>query len=133
MREISFLKQKILQYLEFKGFSKYEFYQKTGVSNGVLSQKSGLSEDNLLRFLSFYKDVNPEWLLTGNGSMLKSEEKSRLNQNITGNSNIQSGNDTSITGDSSQQVKELQKQLKEKDKEIERLKTQVDKLFKMIP
>ena len=73
MREISIIKQNILQYLDYKGVSKYEFYQKTGVSNGVLSQKSGISEDNILRFLSYYKDVNPEWLLTGDGNMLRSK------------------------------------------------------------
>lgn len=75
MREISFIKEKILKYLDFKGVSKYEFYQKTGVSNGVLSQKNGLSEDNILKFLSYYTDVNPEWLLTGNGEMLKVKSK----------------------------------------------------------
>lgn len=74
MREISIIKQNILQYLDYKGVSKYEFYQKTGVSNGVLSQKSGISEDNILRFLSYYKEVNPEWLLTGKGEMLKSKK-----------------------------------------------------------
>ncbi|OXA83783.1 hypothetical protein B0A56_00635, partial [Flavobacterium columnare NBRC 100251 = ATCC 23463] len=71
MREISFLKENIMQYLEIKGISKYEFYQKTGVSNGILSQKNGMSEDNLLKFLSYYSDVNPEWLLTAKGEMLK--------------------------------------------------------------
>lgn len=73
MRDFSIIKQNILQYLDFKGISKYEFYQKTGVSNGVLSQKSGLSEDNTLRFISYYSDVSPEWLLTGKGSMLKED------------------------------------------------------------
>ena len=71
MREISILKENILKYLEFKGISKYEFYQKTGVSNGILSQKNGLSEDNIMRFLSYYTDVNPTWLLTGKGFMIK--------------------------------------------------------------
>ncbi|WP_413532748.1 hypothetical protein [Empedobacter brevis] len=133
MREISFLKEKILQYIESKSVTKYEFYQKTGISNGVLSQKSGLSEDNLLRFLSYYKDVNPEWLLTGKGSMLKEDAVNKVNQSITGDGNIQSGNNTSITGDCKEKVQELQKQLKEKDKEIERQKKQIDKLFNMIP
>lgn len=75
MREKSIIKKRILQYLESKGISKYEFYQKTGVSNGVLSQKSGMSEENTLRFLSYYEDVNPEWLLIGKGDMLKAEER----------------------------------------------------------
>lgn len=73
MREKSIIKENILQYLDFKNISKYEFYQKTGVSNGVLSQKSGMSEENTVRFLSYYKDVNPEWLLTGKGEMLKTD------------------------------------------------------------
>ncbi|MFV0311499.1 MAG: helix-turn-helix transcriptional regulator [Dysgonomonas sp.] len=62
-----------MQYLDYKGVSKYECYQNTGITNGVLSQKSGISEDNILKFLSYYSDINTEWLLTGNGSMLKED------------------------------------------------------------
>lgn len=70
MREISLIKKNILKYLDFKGVSKYEFYKHTGVSNGVLSQSSGMSEENTLRFLNYYKDVNPTWLITGEGEMI---------------------------------------------------------------
>jgi hypothetical protein len=75
MREILVLKKRILQYLGLKGITKYEFYQKTGISNGILSQKNGLSEDNLLRFLSYYPDINYKWLLTGEGEILSENEK----------------------------------------------------------
>lgn len=61
-----------MKFLEYKGVSKYEFYQKTGISNGILSQKNGLSEENLLRFLNYFGEISPEWLLTGNGPMLRS-------------------------------------------------------------
>ncbi|MGV0830721.1 S24 family peptidase [Empedobacter brevis] len=74
MRENSIIKKNILQFLEFKGISKYEFYHKTGVSNGVLTQKSGMSEENIHRFLSYYKEVNPTWLLTGMGSMINEDK-----------------------------------------------------------
>jgi len=30
-----------------------------------------MNEENTLRFLAYYKEVEPEWLLTGNGAMLK--------------------------------------------------------------
>lgn len=83
MREISFLKQNILKYLDFKGITKYEFYQKTGISNGILSQKNGLSEDSIMRFLSYYTEINPEWLLTGNGEMLKRNVKEMWSNNLT--------------------------------------------------
>ena len=78
MRENSTIKERILQYLDFKGITKYDFYQKTGVSNGVLSQKSGMSEENTLRFLSYYDDVNAEWLLIGIGEMLKTKNVENL-------------------------------------------------------
>lgn len=73
MREISIVKQNILQFLDFKGISKYEFYQKTGVSNGILSQTNGISEDNILKFLSYYSEINTSWLFTGKGEMLKGD------------------------------------------------------------
>lgn len=70
MRENSLLKERILEYLASKGITKYEAYANTGMSNGVLSQNNGLSEENLMRFISYYTDVNPNWLLTGEGEML---------------------------------------------------------------
>jgi phage repressor protein C with HTH and peptisase S24 domain len=88
-RDFSVFKKKILIYLDFKGISKYECYQNTGITNGVLSQPNGISEDNILKFLSYYSDINPEWLLTGNGSMLKTNStkinthtKSLVNETI---------------------------------------------------
>ena len=122
---------KLQEYYRFK--KDIDFADFLGISGQVLSKWKTRNTYDIELIYTKCTEISPEWLITGKGSMLKSEEKSRLNQNITGNSNIQSGNDTSVTGDNSQQVKELQKQLKERDKEIERLKTQVDKLFKMIP
>ena len=72
-RDFSIIKKRILQYLDIKGISKYEFYQKTKISNGILSQKGGLTEDNILKILSYYKEINPIWLLTGEGPMLRQE------------------------------------------------------------
>ena len=69
-RDFSVIKRRILQYLELKGITKYAFYRDTGTTNGVLSQPNGISEENLLRFLSYYNDVNPIWLLTGEGEIL---------------------------------------------------------------
>lgn len=130
------IKERVIQLLENKGIAKEKFYEKIGITSANFrgnAKKTPLNSTAIENILSEIPDLNLEWLLTGKGSMLKSEEISRLSQNITGNSNNQSGNDTNITGNSSQQVNELQKQLKERDKEIERLKAQVDKLFKMIP
>ena len=81
MREFSVIKQNILQFIERQDISKYELYKKTGISNGTLSQKGGMSEENIIKFLSVYREVSAEWLLTGKGEMLKSSI-----QNIVQNS-----------------------------------------------
>lgn len=72
-QEKSPIKQKILLYLTKKRISAYEFYKKSGVTRGVLSQNNGITEDNIARFLAYAPDVNAEWLLTGQGDMLKQD------------------------------------------------------------
>ncbi len=74
MQEKSPIKQKILQYLSHKGISTYEFYKNAGVTRGILTQNNGISEDNLARFLAYACDINPLWLFSGEGEMLKQEQ-----------------------------------------------------------
>lgn len=77
MKNISTQKERIIQYLKIKGISKNKFYITTGVSNGTLDKKSGLTGDSIEKFYSIYDDVNPEWLLTGKGNMLKDSNLNR--------------------------------------------------------
>lgn len=71
MKNFSTQKDRILQFIEYKGISKNKFYNETGISNGILDKKSGLSMDTVEKFYSTYPEINPEWLLTGEGNMLK--------------------------------------------------------------
>jgi repressor LexA len=71
MQEKSLIKQNILQFIEFKGISKYKFYQTTGITRGILDQNNGMSEENTARFIAYFPEINSEWLLTGKGEMLK--------------------------------------------------------------
>lgn len=73
-QEKSPIKQNILLYLANKGVTPYEFYKVSGVTRGILQQSNGISEDNIARFLAYAPDVNIEWLITGKGNMLKSED-----------------------------------------------------------
>lgn len=82
MREISILKQRILEFLEKTGVSKYECYKNTGITNGVFSQSNGMSEDNLLKFLSYYSTVNHTWLLTGQGTMLTTPQSATVSSSL---------------------------------------------------
>ena len=87
MKNFSTQKDRILQFIEYKGISKNKFYNETGISNGILDKKSGLSMDTIEKFYSTYPEINPEWLLTGKGEMLKS-----------GNTNTETSKEESVKG-----------------------------------
>ena len=74
-KDISIIKERILQYLGFKGITMYKCYAETGISRGVLSQTNGVSEENLLKFINTYQDVSIVWLMTGNGNMIDSKNE----------------------------------------------------------
>ena len=92
-QESSRVKRNILRYLDSKGISQYQCYKDTGITRGVLGQSTGISEDNLIKFLDHYKDVSIEWLITGDGDMLLDESASRTTQHVTGNNNTFAGRD----------------------------------------
>lgn len=63
--------QRIQQYIENKGISKYRFYQQSGLSNGALDKGENIGSDKCEKILYAFPDLNSDWLLTGRGSMLK--------------------------------------------------------------
>ena len=65
------MKERILQFIENKQITKSKFYSVTGLSNGILDKKSGLTMDTVEKIYSKYPEINLEWLLTGKGEMLK--------------------------------------------------------------
>ena len=66
----SLIKRNILDYLNSLGITKYEFYKNSGISRGTLDNTSGLTEENILKFLTYAPRVNPDWLILGKGKML---------------------------------------------------------------
>lgn len=73
MQENSIIKQNILKYLEYKGITPYRFYKENDVTRGILTQNNGITEENLLKFVQFAQDISLNWLLTGEGTMLKTD------------------------------------------------------------
>lgn len=74
IKKFSILKERIRLFAECQGISMREIYDKTGISDGTFSNSSGLNEDSLLKFFSYFNNLNANWLLTGNGSMNKDKE-----------------------------------------------------------
>jgi hypothetical protein len=62
---------RILQVIEAKGLNKRKFYLKTGLSNGFLDKVQDVGVSKVEIILSAFPDINPIWLLSGDGPMLK--------------------------------------------------------------
>lgn len=75
--------QRLRQFIEIKGISKYKFYQSTKLSNGSLDKGDNLGSDKCEKILYAFPELNPDWLLTGRGSMLKSESTSPTGEYVS--------------------------------------------------
>lgn len=75
MTNLSSIRDRVLGYLLLKGISKYCFYQKTGLSNGFLDKAGSITSDNCEKICYAYPDLDPEWLLTGKGNMLRTYDR----------------------------------------------------------
>jgi tRNA A37 threonylcarbamoyladenosine modification protein TsaB len=67
--------KRIKQYIDFKSVKVSAFEKEIGMSNGSfasqLKNNKTIGVNKLENILKKYPDLNPEWLLTGNGNMLK--------------------------------------------------------------
>jgi hypothetical protein len=69
---------RIFEYIEFKGIKPTRFEKNLGFSNGYLGtqlkRNADLGESVLNKIINYCLDINIEWLITGNGEMLKKSE-----------------------------------------------------------
>ena len=69
MNNISSIKTRIIEYLDLKGVTKYEFYKNSGVTRSVLDKNSGISENNIIKFIAYAPEISLNWLIKGEGDM----------------------------------------------------------------
>lgn len=69
-------KRRILQFIEYKGIGITNFFKKTGIKRGFLDTDkldSSVSDMFLAKIIAVFPELNIEWLLTGEGNMLRKE------------------------------------------------------------
>ncbi|MDR1756066.1 MAG: hypothetical protein LBR65_03775 [Culturomica sp.] len=107
-------KNRILQYLDFKKIKIAKFYDILGIKRGLLDSdklKSTVSDVVIAKIIVKFPDINPIWLLTGNGQMLRDDNGLIVQESVC--KDRQPENDGIVAF--------LKSELKEKDEEIARL------------
>ena len=70
-------KERTLSFIAYKGLSVKKFEEICGLSNGyVNSMKSGFGNAKLSQVLYAFPEINRDWLVYGEGSMVKEEPQS---------------------------------------------------------
>lgn len=65
------IKERTLEFIKYKGIKMKVFEQACGLSSGyVTSMRKGFGSDKLNNVLNAYPELNRNWLLYGEGSML---------------------------------------------------------------
>ena len=78
-------KERILQFIEYKGITITDFFKITGIKRGFLDTdklKSSVSDVFLTKILASFPEINPEWLIMGEGDMLRNSKNSFTDFNV---------------------------------------------------
>lgn len=81
------VKEKVNQYIDYKGINVNAFESSIGASKSYWRNTKNISAEILAEVVRVYSDLSAEWLLRGEGNMLKS------NNNLIGSNQ---GNDNTI-------------------------------------
>lgn len=81
------VKEKVNQYIDYKGINVNAFESSIGASKSYWRNTKNISAEILAEIVRVYSDLSAEWLLRGEGNMLKS------NNNLIGSNQ---GNDNTI-------------------------------------
>lgn len=71
-------KEKIREYLNYKGITKNRFYTETGLSIGFLDSGKSLGADKVKIIINKYPDLSLDWLILDKGTMLISESNNKI-------------------------------------------------------
>jgi len=78
MDKILTIKDRILHFIEYQGVKKSEFFERTEIAASNFKGaglNSELGGDKIVKILTIYPSLSSDWLLTGHGPMLKTQNE----------------------------------------------------------
>ncbi len=68
------IKDRLKEVRDYAKMGQTNFEKHTGISSGYFNKvKSSVGSDTIIKIADKFPELNIEWLITGNGTMLKSE------------------------------------------------------------
>lgn len=124
------VKERLKEFIASQNISNREFCREIGVSESfVNSIRKSMQPDKLKAICDKYPELNPVWLMTGDGQMMNNSSTSVF---ASDHSTAVAGNGNKVTTNDISGLIELQKgyqnMIKEKDTQISRLISVIEKL-----
>ena len=82
MDNISTIKDRLILFIESIGISKQLFFNEMGIAQSNFrgsNMKSSIGSDKVVKILTAYPSLSPEWLMLGEGEMLRDPSKQAAN------------------------------------------------------
>lgn len=90
------IKQRISDFIKFKGITVKTFEERCELSNGYISSmRKGFGAEKLENVLKEFPELSRDWLLYGEGDMLSGG----VRQNVNGSNNHVAGRDINISSE----------------------------------
>lgn len=123
-------KRRLSQYLKSKRITQQTFFSETGIKRGFLDSdklEMSVSDDNLAKIFAVYTDIEPMWLISGQGPMLKEPNSGIIQTSNNGATSATinhascPGSKCTICDEKDRRIEELKAQIEEKDAQIKSL------------
>lgn len=140
------VKEKVNQYIDYKGINVNAFESSIGASKSYWRNTKNISAEILAEVVRVYSDLSAEWLLRGEGNMLKSnnnligsnqgtdntiEYNNRGNVGVGNTVNVslpEAGTQKIISPDGGIEINQFNSNINELEHKIEMLKAEVSHL-----
>ena len=124
------VKERLREYIKTLNISEREFCRQIGVSSSYVNNiRQSIQPDKMKAIGEKFPELNPMWLLTGDGTMRNGDNTNRISGN---NDTAVAGNGNQVTTNDIAGLIELQKgyqeMIKENDSQIARLRSVIEKL-----
>ena len=130
------VKDRVREFVKFKGITMSQFERMCGLSVGyVNAMRVSFGKDYLNNVLKQFPELNREWLLYGEGEMLKSgnfsQNQEKVTQNNENGDNIQ-GQNVTVQSNTQSNVDEFLAIIKQQANQITKSQEQIDRLISII-